>query len=50
MALDAGKLAERNARLVELLARTALSDQRAFAELYRLDFAASVRGGAAYIA
>src|SRR5215813_8292346 len=27
---------ERNARLTELLARTALSDQRAFAELYRL--------------
>jgi RNA polymerase sigma factor (sigma-70 family) len=36
MALDPAKLAERNARLTELLARTALSDQKAFAELYRL--------------
>ncbi len=35
MALDPAKQLERNARLVELLARTALSDQRAFAELYR---------------
>ena len=35
MALDPGRQVERNARLMELLARTALSDQRAFAELYR---------------
>jgi RNA polymerase sigma-70 factor (ECF subfamily) len=35
MALDPGKQLERNARLMELLARTALADQRAFAELYR---------------
>lgn len=34
MAVD--KQLERNARLMELLARTALADQRAFAELYRL--------------
>jgi RNA polymerase sigma factor (sigma-70 family) len=36
MALDPTKQLERNARLMELLARTALADQRAFAELYRL--------------
>ena len=36
MAVDARKQLERNARLMELLARTALADQRAFAELYRL--------------
>jgi len=36
MPLDSAKQLERNARLMELLARTALSDQRAFAELYRL--------------
>ena len=35
MAADPGKQLERNARLMELLARTALSDQKAFAELYR---------------
>ena len=35
MALDPAKQFERNARLMELLARTALADQRAFAELYR---------------
>ena len=35
-AVDPRKQLERNARLMELLARTALSDQRAFAELYRL--------------
>ncbi len=35
MALDSAKQLERNARLMELLARTALSDQQAFAELYR---------------
>ena len=34
MAVD--KRLERNARLMELLARTALADQKAFAELYRL--------------
>jgi len=34
MAADAQ--VQRNARLMELLARTALADQRAFAELYRL--------------
>jgi RNA polymerase sigma-70 factor (ECF subfamily) len=34
MAIDPGKQLERNARLMELLARTALADQRAFAELY----------------
>jgi len=34
MAID--KRLERNARLMELLARTALADQQAFAELYRL--------------
>jgi len=36
MALDPRKQLERNARLMELLARTALRDQQAFAELYRL--------------
>jgi RNA polymerase sigma-70 factor, ECF subfamily len=36
MPVDIDKQLERNARLMELLARTALSDQRAFAELYRL--------------
>ena len=36
MALDPARQVERNARLIELLARTALSDQRAFAELYRM--------------
>ena len=36
MAVDARKQLERNARLMELLARTALADQRAFTELYRL--------------
>lgn len=36
MAIDPAKQLERNARLMELLARTALADQRAFAELYRL--------------
>ncbi len=35
MALDPIKQLERNARLTDLLARTALADQRAFAELYR---------------
>src|SRR5215468_6062368 len=34
MAID--KRLERNARLMELLARTALADQQAFAELYQL--------------
>ena len=36
MAIDAARQLERNARLMELLARTALADQKAFAELYRL--------------
>jgi RNA polymerase sigma-70 factor, ECF subfamily len=36
MAMDPVKQIERNAKLMELLARTALSDQKAFAELYRL--------------
>jgi len=36
MAIDPDRQVERNARLMELLARTALSDQKAFAELYRL--------------
>ena len=36
MAGDATAQVQRNARLMELLARTALADQRAFAELYRL--------------
>lgn len=35
MATDPAKQLERNARLMELLARTALADQRAFAELYQ---------------
>jgi RNA polymerase sigma factor (sigma-70 family) len=35
MAADPGKQLERNARLMELLARTALSDKKAFAELYQ---------------
>jgi RNA polymerase sigma-70 factor (ECF subfamily) len=35
MAADPATQLERNARLMELLARTALSDQKAFAELYR---------------
>jgi len=36
MAIDPERQLERSARLMELLARTALSDQKAFAELYRL--------------
>src|SRR6266513_4441137 len=36
MQSDPEKQLERNARLMELLARTALSDQQAFAELYRM--------------
>ena len=36
MAADPAKQIERSARLMELLARTALADQQAFAELYRL--------------
>ena len=36
MKSDPAKQLERNARLMELLARTALKDQQAFAELYRL--------------
>jgi RNA polymerase sigma factor (sigma-70 family) len=36
MSADTAKRLERSARLMELLARTALADQRAFAELYRL--------------
>jgi len=36
MAGDATAQVQRNARLMELLARTALADQGAFAELYRL--------------
>ena len=36
MALDPAKQLERNARLMELLARTALADQKSFAEIYRL--------------
>lgn len=36
MAIDPAKQLERNARLMELLARTALKDQQAFAELYRV--------------
>lgn len=35
MASDPAKQLERNARLMELLARTALKDQQAFADLYR---------------
>jgi RNA polymerase sigma factor (sigma-70 family) len=36
MQIDPAKQLERNARLMELLARTALKDQPAFADLYRL--------------
>ena len=36
MSADPAKQIERSARLMELLARTALADQQAFAELYRL--------------
>jgi len=36
MALDSAKQLERNTRLTDLLARAAMSDQQAFAELYRL--------------
>jgi len=36
MATDPARQLERNARLMELLSRTALADQRAFAELYNL--------------
>jgi RNA polymerase sigma-70 factor, ECF subfamily len=36
MTLDPGQRRQRSARLADLLARTALSDQQAFAELYRL--------------
>jgi RNA polymerase sigma-70 factor, ECF subfamily len=36
MQSDSAKQLERNARLMELLARTALKDQQAFAELYRM--------------
>jgi RNA polymerase sigma-70 factor (ECF subfamily) len=36
MQSDPAKQLERNARLMELLARTTLADQQAFAELYRL--------------
>ena len=36
MPVDTEKQVEKSARLMELLARTALADQRAFAELYRL--------------
>src|SRR5437879_12452046 len=36
MAPDPDKRRQRSERLAELLARTALSDQKAFAELYRL--------------
>lgn len=36
MATDPARQQERNARLMDLLARTALADQRAFAELYNL--------------
>ena len=35
MPVDPARQLERNARLMELLARTALADQKAFAELYR---------------
>ena len=35
MALDPDKRRQRSERLAELLARTALSNQQAFAELYR---------------
>ncbi len=46
---DPARPLERNARLMDLLARTALSDQQAFAELYRLTLVASVCGRVAYI-
>lgn len=36
MASDPAKQLERNARLMQLLARTAMKDQQAFAELYRV--------------
>jgi RNA polymerase sigma-70 factor (ECF subfamily) len=36
MAIDPARQLERNARLLELLARTALADQSAFEQLYRL--------------
>jgi RNA polymerase sigma factor (sigma-70 family) len=36
MASDPAKQLERNARLMQLLARTAMKDQQAFAELYRM--------------
>src|SRR5690348_5152834 len=36
MAVDLARQLERNARLLELLARTALADQPAFEQLYRL--------------
>ena len=36
MASDPAKQLERNARLMQLLARTAMKDQQAFAELYRI--------------
>jgi RNA polymerase sigma-70 factor (ECF subfamily) len=36
MPVDTDKQVEKSARLMELLARSALADQRAFAELYRL--------------
>jgi RNA polymerase sigma factor (sigma-70 family) len=36
VATDPARQLERNARLMDLLARTALADQRAFAELYNL--------------
>ncbi|MEO8740369.1 MAG: sigma-70 family RNA polymerase sigma factor [Casimicrobiaceae bacterium] len=36
MAINPARQFERNARLMDLLARTALADQRAFAELYNL--------------
>ena len=36
MATDPARQLERNARLMDLLSRTALADQRAFAELYNL--------------
>src|SRR6478672_2024854 len=36
MSVDAAQQLERNARLMELLARTALADQAAFEQLYRM--------------
>jgi RNA polymerase sigma-70 factor, ECF subfamily len=36
MSVDAARQLERNARLMELLARTALADQAAFEQLYRM--------------